>query len=119
MPRTEPTRLERIGHLLIHPDVFISKRNMTEFDRLELIPRMCYICGRDLNWREFLQSAHAFGRIADFGMDLLKEIWENDIFILQCCSCFRGCPRAIVSRSFDALDSINHSVREFIEREME
>ena len=102
MPNTR-TSFEHLGTLLITPQILAHHRVMIEIDRLDLIPRKCYICGRSLKFREFLQSAQAFDQVDKWGIDLLKEIWENEIFILKCCRCFAGRSSGRVSDVLDAI----------------
>ncbi len=107
MAHSESTRFERIFTLLIHPQVFIGKRQMNENERLQQIYRNCYICNRTLYWGEFIRSAEDLA----FDNDMLKIIWENDIFILKCCSCFR---HNRTGQFNDAIDALTHSLSYYL-----
>ncbi len=51
--------------------------------------RKCHICGFGLTFFNFVATSH-FSRIYEIiGSEMVKIIWENDIFVLYCCSCYR------------------------------
>ena len=112
MANTEISNYVHLSTILIHPLLFCGKLQMTEHDRLQLIPRNCYICGRVLNWREFIQTSRR--KKHEFSYEELREIWENDIFILKCCFCYNG-----RTRRSDALDALTHAISWFDRREYE
>lgn len=58
--------------------------------------RECYTCGRIIGWIGFLNAAECNNDLEKFGLDLLKEIWDNEIFVLNCCTCHTGKPQGII-----------------------
>ncbi len=109
MAHTESSRLNRVYSMFIPPDVFLGKRVMTEFDTLHSKLRHCHTCGRPMIWSEFLAGARIGVGFYTFGMKMLKEIWENDIFVLKCCRCFHS-----NTQNSDVLDAITHWLPEYM-----
>jgi len=50
--------------------------------------RTCCICGMKLFFMGYVHKGVDSGITSKIGMELFKEIWKNDIFILKCCRCF-------------------------------
>ena len=51
--------------------------------------RKCHICGFGLNFYNFVATSK-FSRVSEIiGDEIVRIIWENDIFVLYCCSCYR------------------------------
>jgi len=46
--------------------------------------RKCYKCDRKIFWGSFF----SMGWDKDLETNILEEIWNNPIFILECCWCF-------------------------------
>jgi len=95
-----PSRRNRIRTQFIPPEVFFGRRQMTKIEILESKLRHCHTCGRVMKYHEFFPSA--CNDLSKFGYEMIDEIWENDIFVINCCACHRGCS--------DAVDSLAHAV---------
>lgn len=61
-----------------------------KFERLFQIVRRCYKCGRKIYYRGFYRKACFWNVPIGFEKELIEEIWENPMFILECCYCFAG-----------------------------
>ena len=112
MAHTTPSRIDRITSMLIPPNVFLGKHKMTEFEIIQTKLRHCHTCDRIMKYGEFIHSAHISGIRSILGLDMLKEIWENDIFVIQCCACHKGIQHGRVS---DTLDAFAHAAARFTE----
>jgi len=61
---------------------------MKTLEELNEIPRFCFKCGGVLNYFDFHISASTKHKKI-FKLEILEEIWENPIFVLLCCRCYR------------------------------
>ena len=66
----------------------IARRNVYKERDLGLKVRECYMCYRKIYWTTFMIGSHNKVQREHFTYEILKEIWGNPIFILQCCECF-------------------------------
>ena len=62
---------------------------MTTLEELRDIPRFCFKCGHLLRYYDFLISASIRQKSEICKEEILEEIWENPIFVLLCCRCYR------------------------------
>ena len=50
--------------------------------------RRCFTCGEILHYRNFILGSHNKVQREHFTSEMIKEIWDNPIFVLKCCDCF-------------------------------
>ena len=62
---------------------------MTTVGELYKIPRFCFKCEHRLSYGDFQISASIRQKREIFRWEILDEIWENPIFVLLCCRCYR------------------------------
>ena len=55
---------------------------------IKQIKRTCYKCSKPLYFHQFMFGFHNKSQREHFTLDMLLEIWENPIFVIECCSCF-------------------------------
>ena len=64
---------------------------MVDYFKLQSNPRSCHNCGRYIYWNGFTLMA----LIEDqefLGNNMLETIWNNPIFVIECCWCFNDMP---------------------------
>ena len=52
--------------------------------------RQCFTCGCIIHYRNFILGSHNKVQREHFTSEMIKEIWDNPIFVLKCCKCFYG-----------------------------
>jgi len=59
------------------------------------IIRTCHKCGKSMNWMDFIAPLYYVDILnqkktfKEIGIKMLQEIWKNDIFVIECCWCFK------------------------------
>ncbi len=54
--------------------------------------RQCCKCGEKFVYRDLIYQFQRRKMIAKVGRGLIREIWRNPIFILECCFCYTEIP---------------------------
>lgn len=52
--------------------------------------RRCFTCGSIIHYRNFAIGSHNKVQREHFTFEMIKEIWENPIFVINCCKCYYG-----------------------------
>ena len=52
--------------------------------------RRCFTCLKLMHYRNFVVGNHNHVQREHFTSEMIKEIWENPIFVIKCCRCFYG-----------------------------
>ena len=60
---------------------------ISEYDEVAKIKRECYTCGRKLYFTHLVYTFYMKHMEQFLTREILKEIWMNPIFILECCFC--------------------------------
>jgi len=87
-----------------------------KFSRLWKLERRCYKCGRALFYRGFYKKASFWNIPNGFEREIIEEMWENPIFVLECCWCFKDVSFADlptnVREMMNRLDRVANMIRE-------
>jgi len=51
--------------------------------------RRCYSCTTPLGYYQYYLTYHLQDLVKVFNDDMLDEIWKNEIFVIECCTCHK------------------------------
>ena len=93
-----------------------------KFRRLWKLERRCCSCGRKIYYRGFYKKACFWNVPNGLEREMIEEIWENPIFVLECCYCFAGLTREImpasIRQSINQLERLAKEIRKIREKRL-
>ena len=67
--------------------------------------RQCYTCGDIMHYRNYLIGSNCKVQREHFTYEMIKEIWNNSIFVIKCCKCFFD-PKEFVIHEIERIANI-------------